>query len=195
MKNLIIRKTLIPLVLTTSLILITTGCQSKNNETEIIVNENENIETEGFDNFEQEKEQIKNLINQQDFETAKEKGKEFFIRAVDFIFYNSEENGITFDELKEEAKKETFDNVATIDSWIMEFAPNYKDNTKEKYKIVKDFLSEQYYKSLNKIKNYLGSENYEALGNIKDQIKNDIKESSHNIKEKAKNWYKDFKSN
>ena len=98
MKNLKINKALIPII--TSLVLVTTGCSNKTNEviedntinqtTEnntSTTNEVENNEVqETFDNFTTEKNEISDLINKKNFEEAKEKGKEFFINGVDFIF-------------------------------------------------------------------------------------------------------------
>lgn len=147
MKNLKINKALIPII--TSLVLVTTGCSNKTNEviedntinqtTEnntSTTNEVENNEVqETFDNFTTEKNEISDLINKKNFEEAKEKGKEFFINGVDFIFYDKEYKGITFDDLKEEAKEETLNNLNIIDGWITQIAPDYNTITDIKNKL------------------------------------------------------------
>ena len=147
MKNLKIKKALIPII--TSLVLVTTGCSNKTNEviedntiTETTENNTSNTnevenneETETFDNFATEKKEISDLINSENFEKAKEKGKEFFINAVDFIFYGKEYKGITFDELKEEAKEETLNNFNIIKGWITQIAPDYNTITDIKNKL------------------------------------------------------------
>ena len=210
MKNLKINKVLIPII--TSLVLVTTGCSNKTNEviedntiTETTenntstTNEVENNEVqETFDNFTTEKNEISDLINKKNFEEAKEKGKEFFINGVDFIFYDKEYKGITFDDLKEEAKEETLNNLNIIDGWIMQLDPDYKETLQEKYKVVADFVNEKYLYVLDKIKEYLGEENYNAITDIKNKLKNDLSNFgnnlSDNIKNKANEWYENFKN-
>ena len=210
MKNLKIKKALIPII--TSLVLVTTGCSNKTNEviedntiTETTenntstTNEVENNEVqETFDNFTTEKNEISDLINKKNFEEAKEKGKEFFINGVDFIFYDKEYKGITFDDLKEEAKEETLNNLNIIDGWIMQLKPDYKETLQEKYKVVADFVNEKYLYVLDKIKEYLGEENYNAITDIKNKLKNDLSNFgnnlSDNIKNKANEWYENFKN-
>ena len=210
MKNLKINKALIPII--TSLVLVTTGCSNKTNEviedntinqtTENntnTTNEVENNETqETFDNFATEKNEISDLINKKNFEEAKEKGKELFINGVDFIFYDKEYKGITFDDLKEEAKEETLNNLNTIDGWIMQLDPDYKETLQEKYKVVADFVNEKYLYVLDKIKEYLGEENYAAITDIKNKLKNDLSNFGNNlgdnIKDKATEWYQNFKN-
>ena len=210
MKKLKIKKALIPII--TSLVLVTTGCSNKTNEviedntiTETTenntsnTNEVENNEaTETFDNFASEKKEISDLINSENFEEAKEKGKEYFINGVDFIFYDKEYKGITFDELKEEAKEETLNNLNIIDGWIMQIDPDYKESLQEKYKVVKDFVNEKYLYILDKIKEYLGEENYNAITDIKNKIKNDLSDFGtnlgDNIQNKADEWYQEFKN-
>lgn len=210
MKNLKIKKALIPII--TSLVLVTTGCSNKTNEviedntinqtTENntnTTNEVENNETqETFDNFATEKNEISDLINKKNFEEAKEKGKELFINGVDFIFYDKEYKGITFDDLKEEAKEETLNNLNTIDGWIMQLDPDYKETLQEKYKVAADFVNEKYLYVLDKIKEYLGEENYAAITDIKNKLKNDLSNFGNNlgdnIKDKATEWYQNFKN-
>lgn len=210
MKNLKINKALIPII--TSLVLVTTGCSNKTNEviedntinqtTEnntSTTNEVENNEVqETFDNFTTEKNEISDLINKKNFEEAKEKGKEFFINGVDFIFYDKEYKGTTFDDLKEEAKEETLNNLNIIDGWIMQLDPDYKETLQEKYKVLADFVNEKYLYVLDKIKEYLGEENYNAITDIKNKLKNDLSNFgnnlSDNIKNKANEWYENFKN-
>lgn len=221
MKNLKIRKILLPVA--TSLVLISSACTNEpketietaieqSTETEIqteitpnkIETDTENTLTEttsqeeSFDNFDTEKEEISTLISEEDFEQAKEKGTEFFINAVDFIFYDAEYKDVTFDELTDEAKKETYDNLCIIDGWIMNIAPNYKENLGEKWQLVKDFTSEKYYFALDKIKEYIGEENYNAVKEFKDNAKTTIKDGWEKTKEKVKtktdDWYQQFKN-
>lgn len=155
--------------------------------------ESESIVVEEFDYFEGAKEQIRKLIESDQVEEAKEKGKEYFIKGVDFVFYGTEIGGVTFDELTEEGKQQTIENLEIIDGWIETIVPNYKENLEEKYLVAKDFLNDKYYDVLDSIRTYLGDENYEAVGEIKDQIKGDISGTKDKVLEKIEDWYQGLK--
>lgn len=154
----------------------------------------ETLDTEEFDYFDQAKKEIKELIESEQVEQAKEKGKEYFITGVDFIFYDKEMNGVTFDDLTEEGKKVTLENLETIDGWIMEIAPDYKDKIGEKYQVVKDFVSTTYYDVLESIKESLGEENYSAIQEKKNEIKDSITSTKDKALEKVSEWYQNFKN-
>lgn len=124
-----------------------------------------------------------------------EKSKAFFIKCVDFIFYDTEINGVTFDELSDEAKEDVYDTFCYIDELVMVYAPNYKENIAEKYEVVKDFTKKAYFYVLSEIKEAIGEENYEKIGQIKDNVLNTISNTYENGKEKVKEWYEDFKMN
>lgn len=156
-------------------------------------NQEETLDTEEFDYFDQAKKEIKELIESEQVEQAKEKGKEYFITGVDFIFYDKEINGVTFDDLTEEGKKVTLENLETIDGWIMEIAPDYKDKISEKYQVVKDFVSTTYYDVLESIKESLGEENYSAIQEKKNKIKESITNPKDKVLEKVSDWYQNFK--
>lgn len=157
-------------------------------------NQEETLDTEEFDYFDQAKKEIKELIESEQVEQAKEKGKEYFITGVDFIFYDKEMNGVTFDDLTEEGKKVTLENLETIDGWIMEIAPDYKDKIGEKYQVVKDFVSTTYYDVLESIKESLGEENYSAIQEKKNEIKESITSTKDKALEKVSEWYQNFKN-
>lgn len=156
-------------------------------------NQEETLDTEEFDYFDQAKKEIKELIESEQVEQAKEKGKEYFITGVDFIFYDKEINGVTFDDLTEEGKKVTLENLETIDGWIMEIAPDYKDKISEKYQVVKDFVSTTYYDVLESIKESLGEENNSAIQEKKNEIKDSITSTKDKALEKVSDWYQNFK--
>ena len=157
-------------------------------------NQEETLDTEEFDYFDQAKKEIKELIESEQVEQAKEKGKEYFITGIDFIFYDKEMNGVTFDDLTEEGKKVTLENLETIDGWIMEIAPDYKDKISEKYQVVKDFVSTTYYDVLESIKESLGEENYSAIREKKNEIKESITNTKDKVLEKVSDWYQNFKN-
>lgn len=199
------------------IIMSMTSCNNTNRQqtTENIKqNTTENITTEEISNddyilneFEEKENEIKELINKNDIETAKIKAKEYFIKSVDFIFYGSEINGITYDDLKDESKHLLFTQLCEMDEIIESVSPNYKENLSEKYKLVKDFTKEKYYYSLDKIKQYIGEEKYDEIGSLKDRalefkddhqdeidnIKDKTKEKTSEYKLKFKDWYENYK--
>ena len=178
---------------------------------EISTSTNVDNDTIILDEFNEYNEEVKELIDKEDIENAKAKGREYFIKYVDFIFYGSTINGITYDELKEESKQELFNELCQMDELISTVSPDYKENLSEKYTLVKDFTKEKYYYSLDKIKEYIGEEKYEEIGKLKDDTKEKItnfkdehqdeidsaKEIIDNktdeYKLKLKNWYEDYK--
>ena len=155
--------------------------QGTNSSDEQIINEMNN-----------DKNNIELYITQNDIENVKIYGKAFFVKTVDFIFYDKDINGIKFNDLKEETKEDVYNAFCNIDALIMTFSPDYKENIGEKYEIVKDFTSNVYYSSLDKIKQSIGEENYNKIGEIKDNAKENIREGANNakeyIKEKYENW-------
>lgn len=194
------------LIATLTLGLVLVGCGEKDKTSVISKEENsssssvttsiaesELIMVEEFDYFESEKEEIRELLESDQVEEVKEKGKEYFIKGVDFVFYGTEISGVTFDELTEEGKQQTIKNLEIIDGWIETIVPNYKENIEEKYLIVKDFLNDKYYVVLDSVRNYLGDENYEAVVEIKNQIKGDLSDTKDKVLAKIENWYQGFK--
>ena len=53
----------------------------------------------------------------------------------------------------------------------MMVAPDYKENIGEKYEIVKDFTTNIYYTSLDKIKEAIGEEDYNKIKEIKEKTR------------------------
>lgn len=89
--------------------------------TEYNDNVNENSVIQYFDN-------MNNEINESNFEKCKTKFKDYFITGVDFIFYDKEINGYTFDELSNEAKLKVIAILIKIDNKIEKYAPGYKES-------------------------------------------------------------------
>lgn len=152
--------------------------------TPIIVNENKEV-----DYFENAKIEIRKLLDSKQYESAKAKAKEVIKTGIDFIFYDTTIKGISFDELKEESKKVTYENLSIIDGWIMDIFPNYKEELEEKYQMVSGFVNEKYYSLKDQIIKYLGEEDYSALIDIKEKVGNSIQDGYEDAKEKTKNWY------
>lgn len=170
---------------------ITTECTTENTtETK----ETKTIDEEIIDVINNEKNNIEFYINSDDVQNAKKYGKEFFIKFVDFIFYDKEVNGIKYNDLKEETKEDIYNTFCDIDALIMMVSPDYKNDIGEKYEVVKDFTSNAYYSSLDKIKEAIGEDNYNKIGEIKDGIKEKASDGMDMAKdgaEKAKTYIKD----
>jgi len=84
---------------------------------------------------------INKKIDDIDFNKIKDSTINYAKDLIDFIFYGGEMNGMTFDELKDDAKEEVYAELQRVDSFIMEFVPDYKERIGEKYNLVKDFAS------------------------------------------------------
>ena len=65
-----------------------------------------------------------------DSEELLNKGKSYFIYCVDFLFYDSEINGIKFSDMTDSAKQQLLCDISTIDSLICVKYPDYKENIK-----------------------------------------------------------------
>ena len=161
-----------------------------------IVPEEETKSSENdFDYFAGAKAEIQDLLESEQIEEAKEKGKEYFITGIDFIFYDKEIKGITFDDLTEEGKKVTLENLEIMDGWIEAVAPDYKDKISEKYAIVKDFISTKYYDAIDAIKESIGEENYSSFQNQKEKLTDKLSDTKDKTLEKISDWYQNFKNN
>lgn len=142
-------------------------------------------------------------------ENTKDKLKGTFITIVDFLFYDSEINGIKFDDLTEGAKQNILETVSSIDNKIMTKYPNYKDEISTKTSSAYNKASDLIKKGANNIKEFskekLGEENYNAIVDAKDELVyytktafNIIGDVSGSIwetgKSKIKTWYENFRN-
>ena len=84
---------------------------------------------------------VNDKIDNFNYNDFKESTIDYAKQLIDFIFYGGEMNGMTFDELKEEAKEEAYEELQELDAIIMEFVPDYKEQLGDKYNKVKDFAS------------------------------------------------------
>ena len=135
-----------------------------------------------------------------------------FITLTDFIFYDGEINGVTFDELTDSAKEKVLDLYDKIDTKIESVFPNYKENiastSKDVYANIKKEITELKDKIKDKYIDKHGQENYDNLENDYNESKETLKDSAQNTyetlkdvstefyentKNKAENWYKNYK--
>lgn len=135
-----------------------------------------------------------------------------FITLTDFIFYNGEINGVTFDELTDSAKGKVLDIYDKIDTKIESVFPNYKEDiastSKDVYANLKKEITELKDKIKDKYIDEYGQEKYDNLEQSYNESKETLKDSAQstyetlkdvstefyeNTKNKAENWYKNYK--
>lgn len=94
---------------------------------------NENINNDYKENYTEEDvisyfdKMEKEVNDDSNWNSAKEKFKEYFITIVDFIFYDKEINGYTFSGITDTAKLKVVSVALKIDSKLEERLPGYKD--------------------------------------------------------------------
>ena len=201
--------------------IIITGCSKPTTEVkatdkyEYNLIEEEVIETdEEFVTYINNIEQEVTTITEKEEVTAEDQKvlENTFITLTDFIFYDGEINGVTFDELTDSAKEKVLDLYDKIDTKIESVFPNYKENiastSKDVYANIKKEITELKDKIKDKYIDEHGQENYDNLENTYNESKETLKDSAkstyetlkdvstefyENTKNKAENWYKNYK--
>lgn len=172
-----------------------------------VVKESSNIDTQAVVYFETAEEEIVQLV-EEDNQNISEKVKEKFVELVDFIFYGTEINGITFDELTEETKQKLINIVNRLDAKIEEKVPGYKETISMGAKESFGFLISKLKQGIS----YLDTKAEEKIGTEKyEEIKENVAETTEKIKDggsvviekgkevfqtakdKIKNWYEGWK--
>ena len=179
---------------------------SNNNlQNKITYSDNDEIAIETFNNLNYE---IDSLLNSEKIEDVKETAKGTFVTIVDFIFYDSEINGVTFDELTDSGKQKVLEIANKIDTKIENKFPNYKETISDKTKKAFNKASELIKKGANNLNDFskekLGEDNYNAIIDAKDEFIDYTKQAIEIIgdvgsnafesgKEYIKNWYENLK--
>lgn len=152
------------------------------------------LEEEGFDYFSSDLVKVQGMVEENKIDEVKKNTKEVFVTGVDFIFYDREISGVNFDELTDEGKEITMNNLDALGDMVDQVIPGWREELSDKYRIASDFVGDVYLSGLDKIREYLGDENYEALGDIKNQIFGDFHDAYDGAKEHVKSWYEKFRS-
>lgn len=129
-----------------------------------------------------------------------DKGKTYFIYCVDFLFYDGEIKGYTFNDMTDRAKQQLLQDVTTIDTLISSKFPNYKETISEGSSNAYNKASEIIKagsKNLNDFsREKLGEENYNKILEYKDMFieqafsdYDDFKDIINQGVSKVKNWY------
>lgn len=153
---------------------------------------NENSVIKYFDN-------MNNEINDSSFEKCKAKFKDYFITGVDFIFYDKEIMGYTFDELSNEAKLKVIAILIKIDNKIEKYAPGYKESLSSTSGIVYTDIKERLIAAYFDISTKMCSNNTyecdrakEIFGDVKNECKiglSYVKNVAISGGRKIKDWY------
>ena len=205
MKNIEIKKALKRLIALGSLsfVLVTTGCSSKENNaepttevtTEVENNkEQDNIENkneEQFDNFASEREEIDSLIYTENFEKADEVWGDYFVDAIDFIFYEKEYKDTKFADLNPEAQAKCIEEFINTKNKIESINPNWKEDLDN----IKGGAKEAYYDILEKIEQLIGTENYNNIGDLINSGIDGLKNIGNDVGDSLNNWYQGYKNN
>ena len=186
-----------------SFVLVTTGCSNKENNAEPtnevtteVENNNEkentsNTNEETFDNFANERVEIDSLIYTENFEKAEEVWGDYFVDAIDFIFYGKEYKDTKFADLNPETQAKCIEELINTKNKIESINPNWKEDLEN----IKGSAKEAYYDILEKIEQLIGTENY---NNIEDLINSGIdglKNIGNDVGDSLNNWYQGYKNN
>ena len=136
--------------------------------------------------------------------------KGVFVSIVDFLFYNGEINGVTFDELTDSGKQKVLEIASKVDSAIESKIPGYKETISDTASKAFNKASEIIKSGANSLNNFarekLGEENYQSIIDAKDELvyytKNAINflgdvggKVYNSVKDKLDSWYQDYKNN
>ena len=140
--------------------------------------------------FEDKNEEMDNLIYTDNIKAADEFWSEYFIDAVDIIFYDKEYEGSSFSELDPEAQQKCIDELQEVENKMNKINPNWKDDLGN----IKDSTAEAYSNLLDSIEELIGTDNYNKIKDFKDSLKDSLSDIGNSLKDSANNWYQGYKS-
>ena len=136
--------------------------------------------------------------------------KGVFVSIVDFLFYDGEINGVTFNELTDSGKQKVLEIASKVDNAIESKIPGYKETISDTASKAFNKASEVIKNGANNLNNFarekLGEQNYQSIIDAKDELvyytKNAINflgdvggKVFNTVKDKLDSWYQDFKNN
>ncbi|MFI3307089.1 MAG: hypothetical protein R3Y21_00840 [Mycoplasmatota bacterium] len=177
--------------------------ETNNTEEDITVSSKDEIINTYFLNYEEE---VTSSFSES-VSAGLEKSKEFFIVVVDFLFYDSQINGITFDELSDSAKQKVLTIVSRVDVFITNYYPYYKEDVLNLYDGASDVFFELIEKGSTNINDFvtenIPSDTLTSIKSYSTSFYNTIKDTINSIPieetvtdtlDKLDEWYNDFKS-
>lgn len=128
-------------------------------------------------------------------EDAKDSAKQKVIEYTDFIFYGTEIDGKTFEQLTDEEKSKVYSKYQELINTVNEKDPDYINNMSDRYKVVKDFGSLTLNNAKEKIKEKVGEEYYNSAGETGEAVKEGAKDTGSLIKKFVKDKYEEWRDN
>ena len=162
-------------------------------------------DTQVLNYFEDKKNEIEEEIESGELS---EKTKEKIVEITDFVFYDTEINGVKYSDLKEDTKEKIRGIIGKVDEKVENKVPNYKEKIKEtfdeNYPIVVEKVKEGITIIDNTLEDEIGADKYNELKDkareVKDKVvekgqelKENAKEGISTAKEKVKNWYEGWR--
>lgn len=152
---------------------------------DIVVEKEEEI-VSYFENLENE---VDDYINENNFDEVKDKAKNIAITGIDFLFYEKEINGITFEELTDETKNKIINIVVSIDNKIENRIPGYKDTVKDKFGKSYGYVTDKLHQGLEYVDDKLEDKYGEKYDNVKEKtlgIKDEVKDTVSDVWQEVK---------
>ena len=177
-----------------------------NNEQENTANANDTQETENNnteDNeivkyFEDKNKELNSTIKEENgllytdnIELTNEIWNEYFIDAIDFIFYDKEYKDTKFADLNPEAQAKCIEELINTKNKIESINPNWQEDIEN----IKGSTIEAYYNILEKIEQLIGTENYNNIGDLINNGKDGLKNIGNDIGDTVDHIYQEYKSN
>lgn len=184
---------------------VTTEIENSNdqntNENDNTNTNNEEIETSNEDEivkyFKEKQEEINNTVHKENgivytenIDLTNAIWSDFFIDAVDIIFYDKEYEGSSFSKLNPEAQQECLNIITDLGNTMNRINPDWQSDLGN----IKDSTASAYYNFLASIKDLIGEDLYNKIKGFKDSIKDSGSEIWNSITDTAEEWYQDYKS-
>lgn len=177
------------------------GCTNKDETTPYEEDEKINVYTENdtiiINEFNQFETKLDNIISDNDLE-IEDKAKGVFVLIVDFIFYEGEINGITFNELSDAGKEKVLKIATSIDNKINLKYPDYKNTIVSTAKQAFNKASELIKKGATNINDFsqdnFSNEYYNSIILVKENLIYYTKKASPIIGEVSQIFYQATKS-
>lgn len=141
------------------------------------------------------------ILTEENINNALKKAKQDFIKLIDFIFYGTEIDGYTFNDLTEQTKLQLMTIAMRIDARLEEYKPGYKEDIKLKIDDIETKLTIKYLEVSDKICTKMGSIACNQAKQDLQVLKEDINLTIDWLKVLANNslssldsWYQIFKN-
>ena len=128
-------------------------------------------------------------------DSASIKARNGFISTIDFLFYDGEICGVTFDSLSASAKEKVIIISTKIVEKIDSKFPNLRSSVGEKYSEASLYLVNKKDELVDVVKGKLGRDNCDKISDYYKSAKDKASNTYDKAKEKVKNWYENYRDN